>query len=389
MNDLSLKNIDWLSFLIVILPFGRVIKFLPDIPVFIYYGVLLLAGIICFSKGENRFNKTAIFFIFFCAVSLISNYVDPRYKAWERLFSLCCIILAVGPLFTNRFADLTRKNCIKYACWLSIIICLISFVLFFTAKSLTYTERGNLYGGITVHSMTLSPIAAIGFIYTLQYYFNKQKSMRLFSKITCIIVILICLFNCVVAGSRSALLSLIIASLSLLWFLMRNNKRLFFKYLSIITLSTVLTTPLWWKYTETIQSKMEFSESQGSLLTTRQGKWDARVEEIKKNPIVGYGFGTVDAPVSEKGTVEPGNGWLFVWSSSGIFAFICFCLVYYRSFYNCINNKNNLSYFLFALLVFFALHLNAEGYSISSGNVLCFILWLCLGIAYNLKYKYK
>lgn len=389
MNNLTLKNIDWLFLLIAALPFCRIIKFMPDIPNFLYYGVFLFAGVMLLSKGQNKFNIKTLFFIFFCSMSLITNYVDPRYRAWERLFSLCCIILAVGTLFSNESSRSSRENCIKYVCWFSIIICIISFLLFFYARSYTYTERGNLYGGITVHSMTLSPLAAIGFIYSLQYFIAKKKILPLYKKVSCLLVTLICLFNCVVAGSRSALLSLIVASILLLWFFMRDNKKIFFRYLFVITLATSVSYPLWWQYTETIRHKIEYSESRGSLLTTRQGKWEARIKEIKNSPIVGYGFGTVDAPVSDKGNVEPGNGWLFVWSSSGILVFVCFCLIYWKSLSFCLRKDSHEGYLIFALLIFFAIHLNAEGYSISSGNVLCFIMWLCFGVAHNFKLNSK
>lgn len=387
MNDISLKNIDIIALIIALLPFSRVIKFVPGAPVGLYYGALILMGIILFCKEQYKiFDIKVVLFLAACALSLVLNVVDPRYRAWERLIGLFGIILTLGPLFVGVRTQATRIECLKYISWLSIFTCVASFALFIVARSLTYTERGNLYGGITVHSMILGPIAALATMYMVQFAFLKYRDLTGIQKMLTVILTLICLFNCIMAGSRSALGGLVVSVILWLWIFLSDNRRLFFKCIIAISVGTAATSPLWWQYTETIQKKMAVSESNGSMLYSRQARWDARIIEIQNNPIVGMGFGTVDAPVSSKGTVEPGNGWLFIWSSAGIVAFIMFCIIYLQAIVASWRSRTYIGMFVLSLLTFFAIHINAEGYSISSGHLGCLMMWLCLGIGRGFKY---
>lgn len=382
------SNRNYLAMVLAALPFLRVIKFLPELPTSIYYGLVILIGITQYVKyGINDISRVTICFFIFCFISLLLNDVDPKYRAFERLIGLLCISLAVGPLIYNDYADVLRKDCLRCVCIFCILVCVASLGLYFIAPGLTYTLRGNLYGGITVHSMTLSPIGAIGTLYSIQYLIKNIDNLDFKIKLLWGGIVIICLINCIMAGSRSALISCVLAVITWLWFFFKDNKKFFFKYLiSIITIIS-LSAPLWIKYTETIQKKIEYSESQGSMLSSRQGRWEARIDEIKHNPISGCGFSTIEGIASEKGTVEPGNGWLFIWSSAGLISFVLFCFIYYKAAVNAVNISSNNGFFIFSLLVFFAFHLMAEGYSISSGNPFCFMLWLTLGIGNFYKYS--
>ena len=118
-----------------------------------------------------------------------------------------------------------------------------------------------------------------------------------------------------------------------------------------------ITSPLWWSYTEAVQAKIAISESRGGLITARSFSWKARMEEFLQNPFIGCGFATVVGTLSERGNegmVEPGNGWLFILSSTGIVSFILFV---------------------------------AEGYTLSSGIFLFYYLWLSIGYTYSYLFK--
>lgn len=85
--------------------------------------------------------------------------------------------------------------------------------------------------------------------------------------------------------------------------------------------------------------------------------------------------------------VEPGNGWLFILSSTGIVSFILFVTMYIRYVVMLVKDAFNESILLVSSLVFIGLHLNAEGYTLSSGIFLFYYLWLSIGYTYSYLFK--
>jgi O-antigen ligase len=164
----------------------------------------------------------------------------------------------------------------------------------------------------------------------------------------------------------------------------------FLTYSICIILLVVLSAPLWIPYTEAIQNKMEYAEEQGSLTATREVKWKARLKEFKESPILGCGFASVkEESAGAGGVVEPGNGWLFVLSSMGGIAFLILIVEFLKTLYLSYKENNADTYLLSSILVFLGIHMNAEGYSLSSGSFLFFYFWLTFGYTFNAVGKNK
>lgn len=375
------KGIDYAALLMAAIPFLRIIKFVPELSTSVYYALIFIVGIAQYGRyGITSISKITVAFFVFCILSLLVNTVDPGFRASERLVGLLLIIVAVGPLFYNDYSVGFRENCLRYIMYGAIGVCLISILLYFTARSVTITERGLLYGGITVHSMTMGPLSALGCFYSFTHLIERMADMGWKYRALWGTYTVICLLNSVLAGSRAALVALFVSMIVWLWIFLKENKKLFIKYAVSIVAVIILTIPLWWSYTETIQKKIEYSEMQGSVMSSRQGRWEARIDEIKADPIFGCGFSTIRGTASEKGTVEPGNGWLFIWSSAGLIPLILFVTIYLKSALAALQCWTIEGLFVFAVLIFFGIHLFAEGYSISSGNPFCLLLWLTIGL---------
>ena len=146
----------------------------------------------------------------------------------------------------------------------------------------------------------------------------------------------------------------------------------------------LLTSPLWWSFSESIQGKMAYSESKGSLLVTRQGLWQKNIKTFKDNPFFGSVFASIDigrkvVKSDYKGTIEPGSGWLYILGSCGIITFLCIVYFYIKTMIELIHIRDENSLLLLALLSFFMIHSFAEAYLLSAGNVMFFYLWSTLG----------
>ena len=368
-----------------ILPTIRIIKFIPNIPSALYFAIwAVIAYIIIFGEHIRRVNYSMILFIVICFLSLLLNNVDPKFNAGLRLIGFVLIVISIGPVFDSFRIFSIKDLCMQYVLYGMTFITIISFFIYSIAPTLMMTERGNLYGGITIHSMQMSPIAGIVSIFLIhKYLYSKGNNLK---NILIICFSAISVISCILAGSRSAIIAMVIAMIVLLKLYCRNNIRKFISISLIIILFCAISSPLWWSYTETVQAKMEYSEETGGgVLSSRSNVWEERINEFKANPLFGCGFATVVSDLSYRGNglVEPGNGWLFILSSTGIITFFIFSIIYIRYIIYLYKLQTPKADLIIPLLIFIGIHLNAEGYTLSSCTFLFYFLWLIMGYAYS------
>ena len=379
-----------LAIFITLFTILRIIKFVPTTSAPIYYSIWGICAFYIIISGYHRVNYSTLLFIFFCFLSIIGNSIDAKYNIGLRFTGFLLIVGSVGPLFTGEWLYSLRRNCFHYVSVGLVFVTVVSFLIYCIYPSAMITTRGHLYGGMTLHSMQMGPIAGLSTIYlTYKFLITKQdKGLR--DKMFYIVGICISLLSCILAGSRSAILSMIISGIVCLYLYYRNDMAMFFKIIICVIVILAITSPLWWSYTEAVQAKIAISESRGGLITARSFSWKARMEEFLQNPFIGCGFATVVGTLSERGNegmVEPGNGWLFILSSTGIVSFILFVTMYIRYVVMLVKDAFNESILLVSSLVFIGLHLNAEGYTLSSGIFLFYYLWLSIGYTYSYLFK--
>jgi O-antigen ligase len=207
-------------------------------------------------------------------------------------------------------------------------------------------------------------------------------------KLIYIIFIIISILTCLLAASRGAVVSLLIAVIFLIYLSFRKSLGKFLKVVLIFLSLILLTSSLWLPYTEQLIFKNQSRMQTDNLFSGRSRMWKDRIEDFKYSPIYGVGFSslknTSNSKISSLGFIEPGSGWLFILSSLGILGFIIFTKLIFKPIFS-LSKKNDLknkSYALIvSILIFFVFHLGIEGYVLSSGGFLFFYLWLTIAIA--------
>lgn len=351
-----------------------------------YYGILILSFIILLVTGK-RPHINFWFIILICAalISILFNDIPYFFRPYERLVAFIFVAALTGPFLRTRQLHLFKWQLLKSINFLIVILTLISFVGLILNSPLVYLGRGG-FTGFFNHSMMMGPMAAISMLNCIHWGSNsiKKKWWTLYY-----ILAVISFVTCVSAGSRAALLAGVLASLYFYYVKYQSNLK---RYLKIILISIsigVLAFPLWEEYTVSIIGKMEYAEERGDIAVTRTHLWKRRLAEINSSPIFGIGFSNdssksiKDLYISE-GQIEPGSSWLVVLAMTGLLGFIPFSILIISSFYFTYKNKNyhsDLPY-LSSLIVFFAIHMLAEGYILSAGSGLFFYMWLLLGVTF-------
>lgn len=364
----DMKKIVTITAIIIILP-----STILNVSAFqiIYYAWLFIIYIYSIFKFSNNLNILGTCFLSVCFFSLIVNSASPIFQPWYRFFSFILLFLSFGPFNNNYKAQKFRKDILTQLLNIIVLIVVISFFAYFTRQRIFFKDSPILLNGIFNHSMLLGPIAAISAIYSFFKYNICKKNIYM-------VIGIICSITTLMASSRVSIIGLIISLLYLNWKFKKNSFSFWKKILAIVII-LIISFPLWKPYAKGIIAKQEYAEEIGSFTASRNDKWENRIYEIKSNPIFGIGFASVDPVKSisdynkNNGTIEPGSSWLFIPSSIGIIGLILIALMFFNIF------KNHNSILLKSLLIFFVIHMGAEGYVFATGSLLCAFLWLLIG----------
>ena len=354
---------------------------LPDV---IYYGIYLGCFIWLLFRGGIVAHKKYLFFISAVFFSIWLNDIPVLFQPSLRLFAFFSLVFMVGPFFVNERLTYMRHFLFIYSLLILRWVVWISFVLKFIASSLVTNDSG--FSGLTVHSMVLSPLAGICFLYSLYRLHLSQTRIQRYKEL---VYLCICFLVLLLSGSRGALAATVVA---VAIFYIRLYRQQIGKQLQIVLfvlLLAVSTSALWWPYTERLREKTESSrEYGGTVVATRERIWQDRIDEFTALPIFGVGFASYNLDYIQSahtinrqtGTIEPGTSWLFLLSSLGLYGFLSFLLPFgygVRILFKDTDTGFN-GGLLCSIMVLFAVHMLIEGYIISSGAYLCFLLWLSL-----------
>ena len=353
-----------------------------------YYVVMAGAFLYLCVIGIKRVNVTMMMLYLVAMLSILLNDVPDFFQAWPRLGTFILLTAVVSPAFYGKKLTAFRLQMFKSVCVLLMLATLISTGLLLTGRG--YGRAGVYFQGITVQSMIMGPVAAassVFFAYQLQY-----KSRIWFMKVLYFAGIL-CGGLCVLqTGSRSAFIGAVVSLVAFMMFRHIKHIGKFYKHIIIVGSLLLLSTPLWNSFTDKLLKK-NGGEAGALNVDSRQVHWLQRVKEWETSPIIGIGFGTVDAKSEvstvdrQSGGVETGSSWLCALSMTGILGFTCVLSIFvggiYRS-WKIIKISPPVGAFLFALIVFFIFHMMAEGYIYAGGSFLSAQLWLLFGIIYGL-----
>lgn len=374
-----------------LLPIWRSLWILPQMPVWTYYASFGLLTAFALISGKSRIHWSMVWLLCWCAASIMLNTFSTYFTPWPRLIGLALIIIGAGPMLANYRLLTWRRKALSTLMWGFVAVSVASFILYYIVRPFSM-YRGFLFIGITSNSMILSPIASIAALFLIQWYMRRRHKLTAVRKVLVWTVWVMCMFAAILAGSRASMISFMVAFVIWLWFYLRSAAKMA-KVMVIVTIFLIISSPAWMSYTETIEKKMEASQEAGGMLSTRESLWEQRWKEFTGTPVFGIGFSKVDKMTDDTdtrnltkggGVVEPGNGWLFVLSSTGIGAFVFLLWMYITQLWKLIRVRTYESLLTLSLLVFLGVHSFAEGYLFSSGNIFCLLFWLVLGLSVSL-----
>lgn len=237
-----------------------------------------------------------------------------------------------------------------------------------------FNHHSGTFGGLTNQSMLLGPISGVGVITCLYFAMKKKKSFW--------ILFIACLGSLLFSASRSSLIATIIGCLIFfIYFSKKLGKNI--KALFVIAIVATATHSFWGSALIGITEKNKGALYSGLNLTSRQDKWEIRIDEWKSSPLYGIGFCAVSPrdTYSYDGKVEPGSSWLALLSMTGLIGFVLFCLIYIRACMSAFRPHMPEGALIGGLLVMLGVHMTAEGHIFSAGSFLCFLVWLVIGRA--------
>ena len=368
----------------------------------LYYVILIIALLLTFFQATIKRLSASMSFIYVCCMlSIILNDIPVAYLPWFRFALFVIVTVIASPFIQSAFYDKFRINLFKY------IHNLLILIIVFSIPAVIMNERSpsGMFTGFTNHSMLLAPISAVSLI-TLIYYLYLNK----FNRILILILIAFSFVALLLAASRISLAGFVLAMVFFFYRKNRHNIREFAKTGISILAILLLTYPLWNGYMEGIEKKNEAAinaeTGETNLASSREIMWTQRIKEFKSSPVVGIGFcyapyaigtdelsGKVQYVETDTGNIEPGSSWLGVLSMTGLLGFHGIISIWISSFRMCfqMEKKDNLyAIYLSSMMVFWCVHMIAEGEIFSAGGVLCFMVWLGVGTvqgAYNVLYN--
>lgn len=367
------------------------IAFMPFIGSLYYVIISGLVMLTFIQKGGKWNIKTGLLLIA-CVLSIMMNDTAAIFRSEERFALFFLVIIVVSPLCQNKFMNDFRLKLFSQVMWLLLFITVASCITYFLGIDLSTKMKDAkviFYGGIARNSMMLAPCAGLSFLYLLirllsKHYPEERKKLYITGIAGLMLVSFIVLL---ISGSRGALVATVIGAVFAFYKCNRTNFAKFLGYMAAFSVVLALSSPLWSPYTKALVEKQAGNDRSGSATSSRDAKWEARLEEFNSSPMFGIGFSTVSlehkADYIASGIVESGSSWLAILSMVGLVGFIPFLCLYIDNLWFLFVNDNDLylSGLIGTVMCWFSVHMLVEGYVLAGGSFLCFILWLSIGAA--------
>lgn len=380
----------WIEALLAICLFSNLY---PDLPSWSYYLLIIVFFLIAYLNKTNTKDGLSLLGVVFIGITLFSSLVNLTITI--RLWFIIAIFIITLVWHSPKLYNFKMRF---------INFCLVGFAItpilnYYAFKRginymLLHPKYANEvftlnFSGFTCNSMWLAAacgIATIIFVYFLVQCYNTRKYWY---AIFLLFPLFCSLFMTIVAASRSALALSVVSSMMLVWICINKITKLLgvvilFVCLGMISLPTLLQN------SERMMSKIENQEITGQH--SRQGLWDARIDEFIESPIFGIGFSATGIGERKKiGRAETGSGWLTILSQSGIIGFLLAIFITLKAFIPIKQlRKHHKIVLYYIILMFLCLHSLFEAYIYQGGWYLSFFFWLLVGtIADFKKYELK
>lgn len=353
--------------------------------------LLIISTLYSIFVSRNKINLIFLIYFVYLGLDILITTPPSFFQSWSRLALFIILIVGVGPVLQNEKIRFFRFTLFKYFLVLCSILCVTSFFCYFFGinyMKTEYNEFDNLaagtFGGLLSHSMLLGPIAGISTLFLSWLGLKKDKRFFILAIFTAGATMF--------SASRGAFLSTIIGEIILFLTFSRKKTKGITRLIAASAI-LLLTFPLWSTALDDLNEKNESNEDSG-VFNSRTVKFEARLIEINDKPVFGQGFAAIDERTGdsinlETGTVEPGSSWLGIISMTGFVGLAFVLVIFYSTFKSAVQSISIYRSLMLAFLSFFVVHMIIEGYALAGGSVLCFILWLTIGVANDIKYTVR
>lgn len=360
----------------------------------VYFPVLVIFSLIMIAKTGKNWRpglKYVGVFLFVCLLSLVINDPPSFFRPWSRFVVYALVILVVSPLFVSLHSGKLRYKFLLYLLDSVVLLSIGSFIAYFFGinlfihygRKMEITDIGH-FSGIMNHSIALGHFAGLSAVYLLVRTLSNNGVKQVLFAIGSICCYGACLFS----ASRNGIISCLIASVVV--FVGFYRKKLFSGFLVLLLVVSVAasTYTVWGWAMELVVEKNELNVELGeNVYYSREKKFDARIAEFKKSPIIGIGYYAIDPDLDKvefsTGQIEPGSSWLAIASMTGILGFIAFFIICFMSIKKAWKSQNIVaSSLLSSLLCFYFIHMISEGYIIAPRSIYGVFFWLIVSSAY-------
>lgn len=350
-------------------------------------------------------------YAYFAAMGLVCLYCAFKNEYFEWLFAVLLLWMLLGMLFNNVFpiqylyfvlmlasaspmfssykAFVFRTKLLYGLCMILPVVTIVNLYAYYAGINyfviIMTLERVASYNfsGFLHHPMWLAAINGMSNV-SLLYLYYKNRDSKWIVKSGIVILLILSLYLSVIAASRSALASSLLA-MAIMVFLQSKSGGKLVKSIIVIGVIAYLVVPFITSNSEAMQAKMNYQEQTGG--SSRDIAWKYRMDEFVESPVWGVGFATGKTIFGDKttGTLETGSGWLTILSQTGIVGAIIFLLMMKRSWVpiGIIKEDGGVLILFACVLIYLCAHSVFEGYIYTAGYCPCMFFWLTLGFFYD------
>lgn len=394
-----------------LLPFVRFIMVSASLQIVFYVRLLFYSGMALLSlpmyvyvlkrhdKGKIDWLTVALLCV--CGLSICFSPFHERFMAWERFGAFVLLLLVTGPLVLSPSLQDIRRRALTVICWLC-VLCSVYYnglYVFMLTHYCSWLSRWSFVWWHSINvSMLFSALCGVGSIYTgwllLQLPAGKAYMLR---RIIYLLSMLSSVNALILASSRTAIVAFAAGWLlmcALTWY--RKKHVPVASGIMSVSLALVCGLTVLVPMTPIMNIKFNYIEQKDDdYFASRRTLWEEREKEIISSRFFGTGFACVN-PDSERscngivpehnksynvepgnGLIEPGSGWMYLLSSLGWPGLIIFIAMLLRRFAAVLPR----GILMPGLLLYFSLHMFTEGYVLSSGAMMAFILWLTMSVS--------
>lgn len=381
-----LRQCNKLTLIFAVAMVNQVVGFTPGIPSLILYPIIVFYTLYCLKNFKGLNNVMAVLLAYIPLEIILAN-PDGAFKSWERYFFYTILMICISPLLLGEKQRERRMQLFQISVYCCVLLGVGSFFARFLGLNymIVFTEDivagVGLFGGLTTHSMLLGPIAGVGAVCMVNYAYRSKK--RLYW-----ILSVLCIGSVSFSASRSSLVATLVGVAVTLYKVSGSANRFAKTGLGIILVAS-LTFPLWNTVLDGVIEKNNNNIEAGSMSSSRDSKWQNRIEEFESSPIIGVGFVSAGSPNSgdfNNGVFENGSSWLSIFSMLGLIGGLITSGILLKCYKIAWVNRNKTSALVIGVMSLFYVHMIAEGYIFFGGSFLCFLLWITVGVAYDIKF---